>query len=122
MKQQLDLQKHIEDTVEEIVTDIIKATLKNPKEGAFMARFLLASRKASMHAAPMRAAVSASLDRIRVFRKLPSGSAETSRHGARSTLIPAKRSPSAIVENCSAARSGSFFLPSERALYSDRSQ
>ncbi len=41
------LQKHIEETVEEIVTDIIKATLKNPKEGTFMAKFLLASRKAS---------------------------------------------------------------------------
>ena len=41
------LQKHIEETVEEIVKDIIKATLKNPKEGAFMAKFLLASRKAS---------------------------------------------------------------------------
>ena len=47
MTKEFDLQKHIEETVEEIVADIIKATLKNPKEGAFMARFLLASRKAS---------------------------------------------------------------------------
>ena len=41
------LQKHIEETVESIVSDVIKATLRNPKEGAFMAKFLLASRKAS---------------------------------------------------------------------------
>ena len=47
MDKQFDLRKHIEETVEEIVADIIKATLKNPKEGAFMARFLLASRRAS---------------------------------------------------------------------------
>ncbi len=47
MNQKFDLQKHIEETVEEIVADIIKATLKNPKEGAFMAKFLLASRRAS---------------------------------------------------------------------------
>ena len=47
MGQNNNLQKHIEETVETIVTDIIKATLKNPKEGAFMAKFLLASRKAS---------------------------------------------------------------------------
>jgi hypothetical protein len=47
MDKQFDLQKHIEETVEEIVADIIKATLKNPKEGAFMAKFLLSSRRAS---------------------------------------------------------------------------
>ena len=47
MKQQFDLQKHIEQGVEKIVTDTIKATLKNPKESAFMAKFAAASRKAS---------------------------------------------------------------------------
>lgn len=47
MKDRNFLQEHIEDTVEEIVRDIIKATLKNPKEGAFMAKFLVSSRKAS---------------------------------------------------------------------------
>lgn len=47
MKQQFDLQKHIEQGVEKIVADTIKATLKNPKESAFMVRFAAASRKAS---------------------------------------------------------------------------
>ena len=43
----LDLQKHIERGVEAIVADTLKATLKNPKESAFMAKFAAASRKAS---------------------------------------------------------------------------
>lgn len=47
MKQQFDLQKHIEQGVEQIVKDTIKATLKNPKESAFMVKFAAASRKAS---------------------------------------------------------------------------
>ena len=47
MDREFDLQKHIEQGVEKIVTDTIKATLKNPKESAFMARFAVASRKAS---------------------------------------------------------------------------
>lgn len=47
MKEQFDLQKHIEQGVEKIVADTIKATLKNPKESAFMMRFAAASRKAS---------------------------------------------------------------------------
>lgn len=32
MAKQLELQKHIESGVEKIVSDMIKATLKNPKE------------------------------------------------------------------------------------------
>ena len=47
MKQQFDLQKHIEQGVETIVADTLKATLKNPRESAFMAKFAIASRKAS---------------------------------------------------------------------------
>ena len=47
MKQQFDLQKHIEQGVEQIVADTLKATLKNPKESAFMVKFAAASRKAS---------------------------------------------------------------------------
>ena len=47
MDQQFDLQKHIEQGVEAIVADTLKATLKNPKESAFMAKFAVASRKAS---------------------------------------------------------------------------
>ena len=42
-----DLQKHIEQGVEAIVADTLKATLKNPRESAFMAKFAIASRKAS---------------------------------------------------------------------------
>ncbi|MBQ6622408.1 MAG: radical SAM protein [Mogibacterium sp.] len=47
MTRQFDLQKHIEQGVEQIVSDTIRATLKNPKESAFMVRFAAASRKAS---------------------------------------------------------------------------
>ena len=42
-----DIQKHIEQGVESIVSDALKATLKSPKESAFMLRFASASRKAS---------------------------------------------------------------------------
>ncbi len=47
MQTKFDLQKHIEQGVERIVADTIKATLKNPKESAFMAKFAIASKKAS---------------------------------------------------------------------------
>ena len=47
MEQQFDLQKHIEQGVENIIADTLRATLKNPKESAFMLRFAAASRKAS---------------------------------------------------------------------------
>ena len=47
MGSQIDLQKRIEQGVEKIVSDTIKATLKNPKESAFMLRFANASRNAS---------------------------------------------------------------------------
>ncbi|MBO6159416.1 MAG: radical SAM protein [Firmicutes bacterium] len=47
MNETFDLQKHIEKGVEAIVADTLKATLKNPKEAAFMAKFALASQKAS---------------------------------------------------------------------------
>lgn len=47
MKDSFELQKHIEQGVEAIVADTIKATLKNPKESAFMLRFAAASKRAS---------------------------------------------------------------------------
>ena len=47
MNSNFDLQKHIENGVEKIVADTLKATLKDPRESAFMARFAAASRKAS---------------------------------------------------------------------------
>ena len=42
-----DIQEYMTKGVERIVTDAIKATLKNPKESLFMARFAAASSKAS---------------------------------------------------------------------------
>ena len=47
MNDTFDLQKHIQEGVEKIVADTVKATLKNPKESAFMLRFAAASRRAS---------------------------------------------------------------------------
>ncbi|MBQ9030069.1 MAG: radical SAM protein [Parasporobacterium sp.] len=47
MTENFDLQKHIANGVEKIVTDALKATLKNPKESAFMVKFAAASKKAS---------------------------------------------------------------------------
>ena len=47
MAEQFDLQKHIEQGVEQIVADTLRATLRNPKESAFMVKFAAASRKAS---------------------------------------------------------------------------
>ena len=42
-----DLGTYLSDGVEQIVKDAVKATLSNPRESAFMARFALASREAS---------------------------------------------------------------------------
>lgn len=47
MKQTFDLQKHIEQGVEQIVADAIKATWRNPRESVFMVKFAAASKKAS---------------------------------------------------------------------------
>lgn len=46
-QENFNLQQHIEQGVEQIVKDAIRATLKNPKESAFMAKFAIASKKAS---------------------------------------------------------------------------
>lgn len=47
MKENFDLQKHIEHGVETIVSDALKATLRNPKESAFLLKFAADSRRAS---------------------------------------------------------------------------
>ncbi len=47
MEETFDIQAYMTEGVERVVTDAIKATLKNPKESAFMAKFALASRSAS---------------------------------------------------------------------------
>ena len=47
MKEPFDLQSYLAQGVEKIVSDILKATLRNPKESAFMLKFAAASRSAS---------------------------------------------------------------------------
>ncbi len=47
MNENMQLQQIIGQGVEKIVGDTIRATLKNPKESAFMLRFAAASRRAS---------------------------------------------------------------------------
>lgn len=47
MDQNFDIQAYMTKGVEHIVADAIKATVKNPKESAFMLRFAAASRAAS---------------------------------------------------------------------------
>ena len=45
--EQFDIQEYMTKGVERVVSESIKATLKNPKESAFMAGFAMASRSAS---------------------------------------------------------------------------
>lgn len=47
MNESFDLQTYMTNGVEQIVAESVKATLKNPRESAFMAKFALASRSAS---------------------------------------------------------------------------
>ena len=47
MGEKFDLQEYLTEGVEGIVSEAIKATLKNPKESAFMLKFAAASRTAS---------------------------------------------------------------------------
>lgn len=47
MDEQFDIQKYLSDGVEQVVKEALKATLKDPKESAFLAKFALASKKAS---------------------------------------------------------------------------
>ena len=46
MKEHSDLQQHITQGVEKIVSDALKATWKDPRQSAFMVKFAAASRKA----------------------------------------------------------------------------
>ncbi|MBR3419993.1 MAG: radical SAM protein [Oscillospiraceae bacterium] len=48
MQKDFDLQGYLTRGVERIVTEAVKATLKNPKESAFMMKFAKASRNASL--------------------------------------------------------------------------
>ena len=47
MSEPFDIQSYMTHGVERVVGDIIKATFRNPKESAYMAKFALASRAAS---------------------------------------------------------------------------
>ena len=47
MDQNFDIQGYMTKGVERVVADAIKATVRNPKESAFMLRFAAASRAAS---------------------------------------------------------------------------
>ena len=43
MDKTFDIQSYMTMGVERVVTDAVRATLKNPRESAYMARFALAS-------------------------------------------------------------------------------
>ena len=47
MDKTFDIQSYMTRGVERIVSDALRATHRNPREGVYMARFALASRKAS---------------------------------------------------------------------------
>ncbi len=47
MNENFDIQQYMTEGVERVVADAVKATLRNPRESAYMARFALASRAAS---------------------------------------------------------------------------
>ena len=46
-KEKFDIQEYMTKGVERVVADAVKATLKNPKESAFMVKFAAASKIAS---------------------------------------------------------------------------
>lgn len=47
MDENFDIQKYLSDGVEQVVKDAVRATLKDPRESAFLAKFALASKRAS---------------------------------------------------------------------------
>ena len=49
MKKEFDLQEYLAQGVEQVVKDALKATVRDPRESAFMIKFASASRKASKH-------------------------------------------------------------------------
>ncbi len=55
MAEVFDIQEYMTRGVERVVTDAVRATLKNPKESAYMAKFALASKAASKKRAKMEA-------------------------------------------------------------------
>ena len=55
MEKEFNIQEYMTRGVERVVADAIKATLKNPKESAYMAKFALASKGASKKRAKLEA-------------------------------------------------------------------
>lgn len=55
MNKEFDIQQYMTKGVERVVSDAIKATLKNPKESAYMAKFALATKAASKKRAKLEA-------------------------------------------------------------------
>ena len=55
MNKDFDIQEYMTRGVERVVADAVRATLKNPKESAYMAKFALASKAASRKRAQMEA-------------------------------------------------------------------
>lgn len=55
MSKEFDIQEYMTHGVERVVSDAIKATLKNPKESAYMAKFALATKAASKKRAKLEA-------------------------------------------------------------------
>ena len=55
MSKEFDIQEYMTQGVERVVGDAIKATLKNPKESAYMAKFALATKAASKKRAKLEA-------------------------------------------------------------------
>ncbi len=47
MEEQFDIQGYLAKNVEKLVRDAVKATFRNPRESAFMAKFAAASAKAT---------------------------------------------------------------------------
>lgn len=47
MTKEFDIQDYMTRGVERVVADAVRATLKNPKESAYMARFAMSSKNAS---------------------------------------------------------------------------
>ena len=55
MDKEFDIQEYMTHGVERVVSDAIKATLKNPRESAYMAKFALATKAASRKRAKLEA-------------------------------------------------------------------
>ena len=47
MDEKFDIQQYLTEGVEQVVKDALKATLKDPRESAFLAKFALASAAAT---------------------------------------------------------------------------